>query len=251
MTRRSTDRHPVSWRTLQESWDRQQEEYLPDREHAFAVLVELVQAQAGPDPRVLDLACGTGSVSARVLKTVPDARVVAADIDAVLLTIARGTFSDDPRVSVVATDLADPRWVTELPAGQFDAVLTATALHWLPLDQQRRLYVDLASLVRPGGLFANVDTMPTTKTGLGQAVDRLREQRMTSADPWESWWQAVSLDPQLTAVVDKRHAVFDARPHEEFTPPAEWHIAALQAAGFSEASVVWRSYQDALVAAIR
>jgi hypothetical protein len=177
--------------------------------------------------------------------------VVAADVDPVLLTIARGTFSDDQRVSVLTTDLADPRWVTELPAGRFDAVLTATALHWLQSEQLRRLYVDLASLVRPGGVFANVDTMPTTGSGLVDAVDQLRESRMTSANPWESWWQAVSVDPQLTAVLDKRHAVFDARAHEEFIPPAEWHIEALQAAGFSEASVVWRSYQDALVAAIR
>jgi SAM-dependent methyltransferase len=241
----------MSWRTLQESWDRQQEEYAPDREHRFAVLVELVQAQVGPEPRVLDLACGPGSITDRVLTSIPGARVVAADIDPVLLAIARGTFGDDPRVSVVATDLADPRWVTDLPAGQFDAVLTATALHWLPLDQQRQLYVDLAALVRPGGLFANVDTMPTTKSGLGRAVDRFRERRMTSADPWESWWHEVSLDPQLTAAVGNRHAVFDARTHEEFTPPGEWHTDALLAAGFSEASVVWRSYQDALVAAIR
>ena len=241
----------MSWRTLQESWDRQQEEYLPHREHAFAVLVELVEAQAGPDPRVLDLACGTGSITDRVLKAIPGARVIAADVDPVLLTIARGTFGDDQRVSVLTTDLADPRWVTELPAGQFDAVLTATALHWLQSEQLRRLYVDLASLVRPGGVFANVDTMPTTGSGLVDAVDQLRESRMTSANPWESWWQAVSVDPQLTAVLDKRHAVFDARAHEEFIPPAEWHIEALQAAGFSEASVVWRSYQDALVAAIR
>ena len=61
----------------------------------------------------------------------------------------------------------------------------------------------------------------------------------------------MSVDPQLTALLDKRHAVFDARHHEEFIPPAEWHMEALQAAGFSEASVVWRSHQDALVAAIR
>jgi SAM-dependent methyltransferase len=241
----------MSWRTLQESWDRQQEEYMPDREHRFAVLVELVQALAGPEPRVLDLACGTGSITARVLKSIPVARVVAADIDPLLLTIARGTFNDDPRVRVVEADLVDPRWVTELPAGQFDAVLTATALHWLQADQLRQVYLDLASVVRPGGLFANVDTMPTTGSGLSQAVDRLRESRMTSASPWESWWQAVSLDPQLAAEVDKRHAVFDARHHEEFTPPSEWHVAALRSAGFSEASVVWRSFHEALVAAIR
>lgn len=240
----------MSWRSLQESWDRQQEEYAPDREHRFAVMVELVQALAGPDPRVLDLACGPGSITDRILKAIPGARVVAADIDPVLLAIARGTFDDDPRVTVVTTDLADPGWVELLPDGQFDAVLTATALHWLPLEQQHRLYVDLAALLRPGGLFANVDTMPTAESGLSHAVDRFRESRLTSPDPWESWWHEVSRDPQLTTAVDKRHGVFDARTHEEFTPPAEWHIDALLAAGFSEASVVWRSFQDALVAAI-
>jgi trans-aconitate methyltransferase len=129
----------MSWQALQESWDRQQEEYAPDREHRFAVLVELVQAQVGEEPRVLDLACGPGSITDRVLKAIPGARVVAADIDPVLLAIARGTFRDDPRVTVVETDLADPGWVQALPAGEFDAVLTATALHWLPLEQQRRL----------------------------------------------------------------------------------------------------------------
>lgn len=179
-------------------------EYLPDREHRFAVLVELVKAQGAPNPRVLDLACGTGSITTRVLRAIPSAQVVAADVDPALLTFARGTFDGDPRVRVVATDLADPHWATELPAGRFDAVLTATALHWLQPAQLQRLYVDLAALLRPGGLFANVDTMPTTESALGRAVATLRQEGMSGTNPWRAWWAAVALDPRLKAAVDER-----------------------------------------------
>ncbi|MEE3921525.1 hypothetical protein V2I01_34525 [Micromonospora sp. BRA006-A] len=44
-------------RAWQESWDRQQEAYLPDREHRFAAMLDAVEAVAGDrPPRVLDLA---------------------------------------------------------------------------------------------------------------------------------------------------------------------------------------------------
>jgi hypothetical protein len=40
-------------------------------------------------------------------------------------------------------------------------------------------------------------------------------------------------------------------PTEEFSPPADWHIAALKEAGFPEVGVVWRSGPGAVVAATR
>ena len=52
-----------AWQAWQDSWDRQQEWYLPDREERFRVMVDMVEALAGPEAGVLDLACGTGSIS--------------------------------------------------------------------------------------------------------------------------------------------------------------------------------------------
>ena len=44
----------------QESWDRQQEAYLPDREQRFAAMLDVVDAATdGAAPRLLDLAGGT------------------------------------------------------------------------------------------------------------------------------------------------------------------------------------------------
>ena len=149
------------WRVWQESWDRQQEWYLPDREERFRVMLDMVEATTGTAPRVLDLACGTGSITDRLLKRFPSAVSTGVDLDPALLTIARGTFDGDPRVTFVTADLKDPRWAERLPHTAYDAVLTATALHWLPSEQLRVLYGQIAGLVRPGGVFLNADPPPT------------------------------------------------------------------------------------------
>src|SRR5262245_60147684 len=72
-----------------ERWDAQQQEYLPDREDRFTVIIDAVEEIAGrPDPLVLDLGCGPGSLAVRLLGRLPQATVVAIDADP--LTLALG-----------------------------------------------------------------------------------------------------------------------------------------------------------------
>jgi hypothetical protein len=69
---------------------------------------------------------------------------------------------------------------------------------------------------------------------------------------WNDWWENAAQDPALRAASEERRAVFPTNyPSEEFSPPADWHIAALRDAGFAEAGVVWRSGTGAVVAAVR
>jgi hypothetical protein len=72
------------------------------------------------------------------------ARSIAVDVDPVLLTIASTTFADTDGVRIVEADLRDPAWVDALPEAQVDAVITATAPHWLSADVVERVYRDLA-----------------------------------------------------------------------------------------------------------
>lgn len=83
----------TDWHAWQESWDRQQEWYMPDREERFRVMLDMVEALVGPEPRVLDLACGTGTITARLLARFPKATSTGVDLDPALLTIAEGTFA--------------------------------------------------------------------------------------------------------------------------------------------------------------
>jgi SAM-dependent methyltransferase len=230
---------------------------VPDRELRIRALLDVVDTVADRSPTVLDLGCGTGTVTCRLLDRFPAARSIAVDVDPVLLTIASATFAGDDRVRIVHGDLRDPGWVEGVPE-QVDAVLTATALHWLPEDAVRRVYDDLARLVRRGGVVAHAEDLPLLKLPeLGSRLaeverDRRIRQHADARAAWDAWWDKAARDPALRLVAAQRRAVFTNNyPTEEFSPPAEWHIAALSDAGFTEAGVVWRSGAGAVVAAVR
>ncbi|WP_328768704.1 class I SAM-dependent methyltransferase [Streptomyces sp. NBC_00286] len=246
----------ADWPAWQASWDAQQEWYLPDREERFRVMLDMVGALVGPAPRVLDLACGTGSITARLLKRFPEAVSTGVDLDPALLAIAEGTFADDDRVTFVTADLKDPDWTTKLPYDSYDAVLTATALHWLHLEPLAVLYGQVAELVRDGGVFMNADHMIDESTPQINAAERAqRHERMNRAKEagvlgWTEWWQLAAQDPVLAEPTARRFEIYGEHADGD-TPSAEWHARVLREKGFAEARAVWRSPSDALVLALK
>ena len=242
----------------QRSWDQLEARHVPDRDLWIGALLDVVDAIGGEPPTVLDLACGTGTITRRLLDRCAAARSIAVDIDPVLLTIATATFDGDDRVRIVRADLRDPAWIDAVPEQHIDATITATSLHWLPEDAVRRLYRDLARLVRPGGVFAHAEVMPLVDLPvLGEGLARVEGERRTArrsgeGSDWDAWWESATQDPALRAASEERRAVFPTNyPAEEFSPPAAWHIDALRDAGFAEVGVVWRSGNGAVVGAVR
>ena len=246
----------TDWQSWQESWDRQQEWYMPDREDRFRIMLDMVEACVGPEPRVLDLACGTGSITARLLARFPNATSTGVDLDPALLAIARGTFEGDERVSFVTADLKDPRWTRELPYDSYDAVLTATALHWLHAEPLAVLYGKLAELVRYGGVFMNADHMIDDTTPRINAIERTqRHARMDQAMrngalDWADWWQLAAQDPVLAGPTARRFEIYG--DHADGDMPAQaWHARVLREKGFEEARAVWCSPSDTLLLALK
>jgi SAM-dependent methyltransferase len=246
----------ADWHAWQRSWDRQQEWYMPDREERFRVMLDMVEALVGPEPRVLDLACGTGTITARLFDRFPKATSTGVDLDPALLTIAEGTFAGDERVSFVAADLKDPQWVTRLPYESYDAVLTATALHWLHSEPLAVLYGQIAELVRDGGVFMNADHMIDESTPRINAAERAqRHARMDQARAsgvldWAAWWELAAQDPVLAAPTARRFEIYGEHADGDM-PSVEWHERVLREKGFAEARPVWRSPSDSLVLAVK
>ncbi|MEH1165048.1 class I SAM-dependent methyltransferase [Micromonospora sp. CPCC 205539] len=241
----------------QESWDRQQEAYLPDREHRFAAMLDAVDATVdGRPPRVLDLAGGTGTISLRALARFPTAEVTLVDLDPALLAIARASLAD--RATIVTADLSTPNWRSSLPHRDYDAVLTATALHWLPADRLSRLYGEINDVLRPGGIFVNADHMPddTLPELTKRLAARAHSQRAAryaagAALSWSQWWERAGADPVLGPLVVQRQAIYPTGHSPEWTPPVSWHLTALGTAGFTEVGTLWRGGVDAAVTAVR
>ena len=248
------------WRQRLAAWDAQQDLYRPDREHALTAMTDiLVSALPREHLRVLDLACGCGAVTARVLDALPSAHVVGIDRDPVLLRIAREIWTDDPRVTFEQADLRDDAWRGLHGGDRFDAVVTAASTHWFEPDDLSSLYRAIASSLRPGGLFANLDWIPIAHapelqrlndSSVGARERRLTTERKGQLSPWSEWWAQTLADPDLAAEVMERSTLDLPRSAEHFADE-DWHRAELISAGFDQAGVIWRSFSSAVMVAKR
>jgi len=109
----------------------------------------LADATVDVDARhVLDLGAGTGETARRVLAHHPEARLVAVDESEAML--ARLPL---PGERIVAR-LQDP-----LPAGPFDLVVSALAVHHLDGREKRTLFERIREALRPGGRFVLGDVV--------------------------------------------------------------------------------------------
>jgi len=98
---------------------------------------------------VLEIGCGTGQA------TLPLAHlgctIVAVELSTDMAAVARRNLAQFSNVTVVASAFED--W--QSPSGTFDAVLSATAFHWIDPDIRM---VKAADLLRPGGALGVIST---------------------------------------------------------------------------------------------
>jgi SAM-dependent methyltransferase len=250
----------VDWAEWAQRWEAQQQWHIPRREQRFQLMLEMVAETLGDAPGlVLDLACGPGSISRRVMERFPTAAVVALDADPLLLEIGRRTLGDGSRrLQWVHADLRTTDWADRLRLfAPFDAMLTATALHWLSAGDLVQVYRHLGDLMRPGGVFCNAEHLLLAPPAgrLGAAAQKLRHRLgrddRGDGESWDDWWQAARAEPHFGELFASRDQVFgEVHPHHE-SLTARFHEEALALAGFAEAAVVWRFLDDTIVAAIR
>ena len=81
-----------------------------------------------------------------------------------MLARAAERFAADPAVEVRVHDLRDPL----AEDGKFDAVVSALAIHHLEDERKRELFAEVHSLLRPGGVFANLDLVKAPSEELHQ-----------------------------------------------------------------------------------
>jgi tRNA (cmo5U34)-methyltransferase len=139
--------------------------------------------------RVLDLGCGDGRLAALVLTARSSVdEVIAIDSSPPMLDLARERFRSDSRVVVRAGDLRDELIVE----GVFDVIVSGFAIHHLDHERKKTLLGEVASALKSGGVFANLEVVasatPKRHAGFLAAIGR------TADDPED---QLAPVDDQL------------------------------------------------------
>src|SRR5262245_38262097 len=138
---------PASWffDAWSQVYDQPVVQWLMYRPVHDAVAAALREA---PAARVLDVGCGTGLLTTRLRRELPDASVIGCDFSLGMLARA----DTGPRVAANALSLP-------FRSATFDAVVSTEAFHWFP-DQPRALSEMLRVLRRGGRALVAVINTP-------------------------------------------------------------------------------------------
>lgn len=112
------------------------------------------QARIEPGQRVLDLGCGTATLTILIKQTHPEAVVIGLDGDLKVLEIGRAKAHRAGVEIVLDEGMA---YQLPYPDQSFDRVLSSLVLHHLGTDNKRRALSEVYRVLRPGGELHVVD----------------------------------------------------------------------------------------------
>ncbi len=106
------------------------------------------QARIQPGQRVLDLGCGTATLTILIKQAQPDSEVVGIDGDTKVLDIGRAKAA---RAGVNITLDHGLAFQLPYPDGSFERVLSSLVFHHLTAEDKRRTLSEVMRVLQPGG----------------------------------------------------------------------------------------------------
>lgn len=182
----------------------------------YDTVVAALALASRPAARVLELGAGTGALTRRVRAVLPGAELIVSDGSAAMLEKARGTIAEP--VEFVVADLRAP-----LPAGRYDAVISAMAIHHLEHDDQRDLYARVFAVLSPGGIFVNGEVIGGSGPATIDAYQRWHHDSVRRRGGQDHDW----------------HAYLGRQQADRCASLAQ-HLHWLTASGFAEADCLYK-----------
>lgn len=240
-------------------WDLQQDYYMKYRNERFSAMLDILEISQNPPYRLLDLASGTGSLSTRFLERFPDSETVMMDQDPVLLRISRENFRNTgSKHSWIDGDISAPENYREIAPQSLDAVMSTTALHWLSEDAFSRVLKQCFLALKPGGIFLNGDHIHSTGDSdtfnmLEDKFSNLHRKAVYSEDipDWDGFWKLVSEISELSEEFRQRNVLYPPGWTHGKKITLERQTDFLRKAGFEVPGIVWSSFSDRILMAIK
>lgn len=111
-------------------------------------------AEIGPGPgnRILDMGCGTGTLTIMLKKACPEAEVIGLDLDAKALDIAkRKSMESEITIELFQGSILNPPERSAVTSNSFDHIASSLVFHHLTTAEKRQAFTAAFRLLKPGG----------------------------------------------------------------------------------------------------
>ena len=197
---------------------------------------EMVEAliNAIPDnenPRVLDLGCGTGNITKKLLERFPEAKVTCLDLSDKMIKIAKEKLSDYNNIEYVLDDFT----IIDI-IDNYDAIISSLALHHIPSNEAKKeMYQHIHDALKEGGVFYNADVIEPNSSYNEVLCERMSEKYMKE--------QGLSTE-DINDFKQKRD-------DNDIPITIVEHLKLLEEVGFKQIDIIWKYYSSAIYGGTR
>jgi len=200
---------------------------IPGYNEMIDALVSILPFSKESEFSLMDLGCGTGTISKAVRKSYPKAAVTCVDIAGKMLEIAKDKIGG--KVNCIQADFNSFDFKE-----RYELILSSLALHHLENDDDKlEFYKKIYSALTPNGTFVNIDVV------LGSS-ERLQSVYM------EKWREFMAKNISEEEIKNKWLPNYYA---EDRPAKLTTHLEMLKTCGFSAIDVIYKYYNFAVYCA--
>ncbi|WP_246140327.1 class I SAM-dependent methyltransferase [Euhalothece natronophila] len=193
---------------------------------------------------ILELGCGTGELTLKVLQQCPKAEIITVDYSPRMIDFVQEKMEkagEDQRVETIQFDFG--AWANNEAGSNFgnnfDAIVSSLAIHHLSDDMKAKLFQKVASSLKPNGYFWNCDPLLPEFPELSDVYQQSRQR----------WAQKQGID--LDAVRSKvGKSDTQGYSSQDQLATLDSQLKMLEKAGFSKTAVIWKYYNIAVFGGI-
>ena len=206
---------------------------LPRYDEMLNAIAHCIPATA---QRILELGCGTGELSLKILHRYPSAQIIALDYSPRMVQFAKNKIESAGYINRWKGIEADfGEWTNEpdkinIGIG-FDACVSSLAIHHLTNEMKLKLFQRIRESLNRSGGFWNADPILPESDALAAVYQAMREE-----------WAAFN----GTTLAEVRAKIGKSAPHGYSHPDQlatlDNHLQMLKTAGFETVAAPWKYY---------
>ncbi len=209
------------------AYDGERRRLIPPYEAFYDAAVAALALAQRPVRRVLDLGAGTGLLARRIGEARDGVELTLLDAAPAMLDQARAVLGND--AAYVVGDLTGP-----VPAGPWDAVVSALAIHHLDDADKAAIFARVHDALRPGGVFVNAEQVAGPTPRFARLYAEWHERRSR----------------ELGATAEQWAGALERMRHDRWAT-VDQQLAWLHAAGFRDADCLFKDHRFAVLVARR
>jgi len=171
--------------------------------------------------KILELGCGSGLLSQRIVKKFPTAEIHLLDLSGDILEQCRIHLNEPENIKFIQADFKDLKF----EAGSYDLIYSSIAIHHIIDAEKKKLFANVYEWLKPKGVFIYADQTRG-------ATDEIYNKHIAH-------WKKASVE--LGANNDEWNEWMLHQNSHDYHVDFETQLLYLKEAGFPLRDIIWRN----------